>query len=234
LPSLRPSRNRFPAFTLIELLIVVAIIAILAAIAVPNFLEAQVRAKVSRAHADMRTLAMLLETYAVDNSMYPQAEVNGTLKYLWQLSTPVAYCANSNFDDPFTPHGPSTNHNVTIATLRYFGFSNRGYLDTHSSPPSVAGQLYSPRTPKYGEDDEDLRILWFLVFCHGPNGVIDNLNVAGGGRFVRDPVMADPKLFVSYVYDPSNGTVSPGEIFRSGGSPVGATAAVGRFVTDHE
>ena len=35
-------------FTLIELLIVVAIIAILAAIAVPNFLEAQVRAKVSR------------------------------------------------------------------------------------------------------------------------------------------------------------------------------------------
>ena len=41
-------------FTLIELLIVVAIIAILAAIAVPNFLEAQVRAKVSRAKTDLR------------------------------------------------------------------------------------------------------------------------------------------------------------------------------------
>ena len=44
------------AFTLIELLIVVAIIAILAAIAVPNFLEAQTRAKVSRTMADIHTL----------------------------------------------------------------------------------------------------------------------------------------------------------------------------------
>ena len=38
------------AFTLIEVLIVVMIIAILAAIAVPNFLEAQVRAKTSRVY----------------------------------------------------------------------------------------------------------------------------------------------------------------------------------------
>lgn len=58
-------------FTLIELLIVVAIIAILAAIAVPNFLEAQVRAKVSRAKADIRSLATALESYVVDNNNFP-------------------------------------------------------------------------------------------------------------------------------------------------------------------
>ena len=58
------------AFTLIELLIVVAIIAILAAIAVPNFLEAQTRAKTSRAKSDMRTSATALDAYMVDTNMY--------------------------------------------------------------------------------------------------------------------------------------------------------------------
>ena len=57
-------------FTLIELLIVVAIIAILAAIAVPNFLEAQTRAKVSRVKNDLRSVATALESYFVDFNMY--------------------------------------------------------------------------------------------------------------------------------------------------------------------
>ncbi len=65
-------------FTLIELLIVIAIIAILAAIAVPNFLEAQVRAKVSRVKADQRSLATGLESYYIDNNSYPAWSCGGT------------------------------------------------------------------------------------------------------------------------------------------------------------
>ncbi|HUT25205.1 MAG TPA: prepilin-type N-terminal cleavage/methylation domain-containing protein, partial [Sumerlaeia bacterium] len=62
---------RESAFTLIELLIVVAIIAILAAIAVPNFLEAQTRSKIATVYSDFRTLKTGMEAYRVDNSGYP-------------------------------------------------------------------------------------------------------------------------------------------------------------------
>jgi len=59
------------AFTLLDRLIVVAIIAILAAIAVPNFLEAQTRAKVSRVQSDLRSVATALEAYRIDSNRYP-------------------------------------------------------------------------------------------------------------------------------------------------------------------
>jgi type II secretion system protein G len=79
-------------FTLTELLIVVAIIAVLAAIATPNFLEAQMRSKVSRAQADMRTLQTALEAYAVDWNSYPlNAGGIGLSGALLNLTKPRAY-----------------------------------------------------------------------------------------------------------------------------------------------
>jgi type II secretion system protein G len=59
------------AVTLIELLIVVAIIGILASIAVPNFMDAQVRAKISRTKADMKTVADALSLYFLDHQKFP-------------------------------------------------------------------------------------------------------------------------------------------------------------------
>jgi type II secretion system protein G len=59
------------AFTLIELLIVVAIIGILAAIAVPNFLNAQVRAKVARVRSELRSVSDACALYRNDHGQYP-------------------------------------------------------------------------------------------------------------------------------------------------------------------
>ncbi len=99
------------AFTLIELLIVVAIIGILAAIAVPNFLNAQVRAKVSRALADLRSIRSAMEMYRIDsNTVIPDPTQigvtggNGDGLDVWrQLTTPIAYMNGSAFFDPFVP-----------------------------------------------------------------------------------------------------------------------------------
>lgn len=58
-------------FTLVEILIVVAIIAVVAAIAVPNIMSANIRAKVSGVRSDMGSIAIALEDYKVDNRTYP-------------------------------------------------------------------------------------------------------------------------------------------------------------------
>ena len=60
-------------FTLIELLIVVAIIGIIAAIAIPNLLNAIDRGKQKRTMADLRSIGTAIESYSIDNNVYPVA-----------------------------------------------------------------------------------------------------------------------------------------------------------------
>lgn len=59
-------------FSLIELLIVIAIISIITAIVVPNLMSANIRAKVSGVEADMGSIAIALEDYKVDHGEYPR------------------------------------------------------------------------------------------------------------------------------------------------------------------
>ena len=66
-------------FTLVEIMIVVAIIALLAAIAIPNLLRAKISANDALAKATLRSLSTGSETFATSNSgNYPAAEADLT------------------------------------------------------------------------------------------------------------------------------------------------------------
>jgi len=111
-------------FTLIELLIVVAIIGILAAIAVPNFLNAQIRAKVSKVQADFRSLTTAIESYRLEfgNYMpYPEWGSHTGPRYLNALSTPVAFISSAeSFQDPFRKKGEADKDGETAPRYGYF------------------------------------------------------------------------------------------------------------------
>ncbi len=85
------------AFTLIELLIIVAIIGILAVIAVPNFQNALIKAKVSKAYGDMQAISRALNMYRMDYNNFPLASnLKDTVMLLHNfrlrpLTTPSAY-----------------------------------------------------------------------------------------------------------------------------------------------
>jgi type II secretion system protein G len=201
-------------FTLIELLIVVLIIAILAAIAVPNFLEAQVRAKVSRAKADMRSIATALEAYYVDNQGYPNDIEYGWPWYLtYTLTTPIQYLTSKKLEDPFrAAHTMGSQDYWRL--FRYINYPANNPDQPWSVLPSgsrtstltidgITIDVWSAAVNKYG--------LWRLNSI-GPDRYASYDNGRGD---VSDTGPGWPWFSNCMVYDPTNGTISCGDIMRS-------------------
>lgn len=225
------------AFTLIELLIVVAIIAILAAIAVPNFLEAQVRAKTARAKADHRTIHTALETYRIDLNTYPLMNAwnqalcppsrvgSGQFHYtLERLTTPIAYLSGGGvFTDPFSGKSvrrlsgavPTANEPERLEGFKQYFYAVRG----------LQGGRNVQEHLQWG--DSNARPSWGLLQSSGPQqikwyfGSEINQYLAEDNNITRG-------VCYDMIYDPTNGTVSAGTIVRVFGEPSGRGSVLGK------
>jgi general secretion pathway protein G len=72
-PSLKYSRRvATVAFTLVEMLLVLVILAVLAAIVIPKFSGRSQQAKTTAAHSDISGMEVALDAFEVDNGYYPQ------------------------------------------------------------------------------------------------------------------------------------------------------------------
>jgi prepilin-type N-terminal cleavage/methylation domain-containing protein len=101
-------RRQRKGFTLIELMIVIAIIGVLAAIAVPNFQAARKRANIRACYANQKTIAGAVEMYNLDFNT-----AIGSLGGIWDALKTKGYL-QSIPNDPGA--GGSSNSNYTLTT----------------------------------------------------------------------------------------------------------------------
>jgi len=195
--------SRMKAFTLIELLIVVAIIGILAAIAIPNFLEAQVRAKVAAVRSDHRNIATALEAYQVDHGSYPA-------KFPDWARTPTSACKCGNIR--YETIGPDTPCDLLTTPIAYMSDFPMDVFQAGERIDPYSGWHYYYYWPCGRKPNPPFFLLvypptyWMLVSL-GPNKIFE-------------PASGPPWPALEFHqwahYDSSNGTISYGDLVRMG------------------
>ena len=123
-------------FTLVEIMIVVAIIALLAAIAIPNLLRARVNANDAAALAYLKTVSTSLETWAAaNNGLYPIAANLGALALLDIATVAPVYIDAAKLATPQFGHniafaGSASGYQVAANTTTNSVTGTRDYMIT--------------------------------------------------------------------------------------------------------
>ncbi|MGI6454720.1 MAG: type II secretion system protein [bacterium] len=178
-------------FTLIELLIVVAIIGILAAIAVPNFMNAQIRAKIAKVQGDMRALDNAYMSYRLDNGNWPP-HLGSCSHQHRPVTTPIAYMTSSVYD-------PFQKEEVTETWHWFCG-------QYHAEPHKEEAPRLRANAPKYFEPIKNAA---FYTKSVGPD--MDSKALAQGKEFFVPYDATNGLMSLGTIYRPFQG-----EGFRDG------------------
>lgn len=205
------------AFTLLDLMVLLAIVAIIAAIAVPNWTDSQQRTAVSRGKAELRMAATAVEAYAADYGRHPYdgyfvgapGFMPVTLYNYWflpfTLSTPVPYLSTSRIVDPFRRQSGSI-----PATL--YQFHDIRYTNIHSTWGTAFSQYTNRTSPSMYYAAVQLDYGSYRLLSAGPDGQYGPTGFNSPGTA---PPYNYPAGTVPIPYDPTNGVYSLGDIFRS-------------------
>lgn len=199
-------------FTLIELLIVIAIILILISIALPNFLEAQERARVAKAKGNLKTMeTAVLNHMTLYGFLY--SDYNDP-------AIPTRKSRNKSSPIPTLPCPLTANNNPSKGGLTYIMDQNTFYAQNVHCPLTTPNKFmdaaktvdpWSDGTIPVGMDsryDNPLRkgdnpkwIRYSAYFVAGPDLI--------AGHWVRG---SDPRG-IGLAYTPTNGTKSKGDLW---------------------
>jgi len=140
-------------FTLIELLIVVTIIALIVAIAIPNLLNAIQRARQSRTLADANAIGKGLSMYQQDHVVYPVAAKDTFAEGIRGSITPyfTSFNPTDGWENPF----------------RYTSTDGRHYTLISFGRDRLASEPYTPGPTMYFDDDLVITDGMFLQYPEG-------------------------------------------------------------------
>lgn len=182
--------NKFFRLALIVVLVTIAVVLVLAAIAIPNFLKAKIRSDIYKTVVDFRSIELAIGAYK---------EVNGAYPAMHPLED---FCDNR---DSLQEAG-----GIEYYTIEPGDESLEGITTPFEYVPYIFNDFFSDRKHPwpyayYANDD------FWVVFSPGPDRDYDlgyDIHLTGTPEEIRENL-------ISVTYDPTNGTKSSGDIWRA-------------------